>query len=418
VKGEEQILIVLNQRTAARRFARLVVTAAVIGLYGMLGGVAQAQNASSATAATTRAQQAQAARRATARVHNPEAAPGTVFVKTALGGSILGYDIDQNGTEGVLSEFVQLQDGKVNAAVETFDQTTGKILKVVSKQKETHNDFVTFGIFGNSVGLVEEEKSSGIFVDKRLYATMNPLSGNKFTGKWTPTLTKDQRILGLAASQGSPNTVVLTSLGVQDATLFSSNIADNTFGPMINVTNGFFGFGNPPAPGLDTVTNQALIAGGNGAFMTHPTLAEVDLTTQNVTEFQGLGFGFVNGIAVDSADGIGVTTTEDDFSIEFYNLATQAGFTVLLHNATSQAQSGQSVEFDPVNKLFLVEQEFSSTAPSGSSIQVFDVNGNFIEAINGLNLPASPTLIALNPSKRIGFVLVTPALTELQSFTY
>ena len=33
---------------------------------------------------------------------------------------------------------------------------------------------------------------------------------------------------------------------------------------------------------------------------------------------------------------------------------------------------------------------------------------------NGLNLPASPVNIAINPSQRIGYVLVTPALTELQ----
>jgi hypothetical protein len=68
--------------------------------------------------------------------------------------------------------------------------------------------------------------------------------------------------------------------------------------------------------------------------------------------------------------------------------------------------------------LFLIGQEFSSTAPSGSSIQVFDEQGNFVESLNGFNLPASPAYMALHPSQRAGYVIVTPDLTTLQSFTY
>ena len=48
----------------------------------------------------------------------------------------------------------------------------------------------------------------------------------------------------------------------------------------------------------------------------------------------------------------------------------------------------------------------------------FDEQGNFLESINGLSLPASPAYMALHPSKRAGYVIVTPSLTELQSFTY
>jgi hypothetical protein len=354
---------------------------------------------------------------ALASAQNTSAAPGTVFVKTALGGFILGYDIDQNGTEGLLSESLTLSDGNYNVATETFDQTTGKILKIVSQQTETHNDFVTFGIFGSSVGLVEQEKSRGLFVEKRVYGTLNPVSGNKLNGKWTPPLTKNQLIIGVAPSQGTANTALLVSQNF-NSFVMSSNVAANTFGPIVQLTNQIFGFNNSPVIAIDTVTNQAIIASSGGGIMESPEIAEADLTTGKVTEFQGLGFGFANGIAVDSADGIAVTSTEIDFSLEFYNLATQAGFIVPLHNATNQSQSGRYVVFDPVNKLFLVGQEFSSTAPSGSSIQVFDTKGNFIEAINGLSLPASPAYMALNPAKRFGYVIVTPALTQLQSFTY
>lgn len=351
---------------------------------------------------------------ATAQTAKPAA--GT-FVKTALGGFILGYDIDQNGTEGLLSESLTLSDGNFNVATETFDQTTGKILKIVSQQTETKNDFVTFGIFGTSVGLVEQEKSKGIFVDKRLYATMNPVSGNKFTGKWTPPLTKNQLIIGATPNQNATNMALLVSQGF-NSFVMSSNVAANTFGPVVNLTDQIFGFNDSPVIAIDNVTNQAIVAASNGGIQESPKIAVADLTTGNVTEFQGIGFGFANGIAVDSADGIAVTSTEIDFSLEFYDLATQTGFIVPLHNATNQSQSGGYVVFDPVNKLFLVGQEFSSTAASGSSIQVFDTKGNFVKAINGLSLPASPAYMALNPAKRFGYVIVTPALTQLQSFTY
>ena len=351
-----------------------------------------------------------------ARAQTAQPAAGT-FVKTALGGFILGYDIDQNGSEGLLSESLTLSDGNFDVATETFDQTSGKILKIVTQQTETKNDFVTFGIFGTSVGLVEQEKSKGIFVGKRLYATMNPVSGNKFTGKWTPPLTKNQLIIGVAPSQNATNMALLVSQNF-NSFVMSSNVAANTFGPVVNLTDQIFGFNDSPVIAIDNATNQAVVAASNGGILESPKVAVADLTTGNVTEFQGIGFGFANGIAVDSADGIAVTSTEIDFSLEFYDLATQTGFVVPLHNATNQSQSGGAVAFDPVNKLFLVGQEFSSTAASGSSIQVFDTKGNFVKAINGLSLPASPAYMALNPAKRFGYVIVTPALTQLQSFTY
>src|ERR1700687_3546130 len=54
--------------------------------------------------------------------------PGKIVAHTALGGFILGYDIDQTGTEGILSEALTLNDGHANVAVETFDQKTGKLI--------------------------------------------------------------------------------------------------------------------------------------------------------------------------------------------------------------------------------------------------------------------------------------------------
>ena len=88
---------------------------------------------------------------------NPAAGPaGSVIVQNRFGGQILGFDIDQASDEGVLSEYRDLNNGTVLAAVETFSQTTGQIIKVVTKTRR-QDDFVTLGVVGSSVGLVERE---------------------------------------------------------------------------------------------------------------------------------------------------------------------------------------------------------------------------------------------------------------------
>ena len=90
-------------------------------------------------------------------------------------------------------------------------------------------------------------------------------------------------------------------------------------------------------------------------------------------KFTGVGLGDVNGIGVDPETGTVCTTTEIDFSVEFYDLATQSGSVQALPGAFNQIFSGADVQFDPVNRLFLVAQPVSSTAGSGSSIHVYDV---------------------------------------------
>ena len=102
----------------------------------------------------------------------------SVIVQAKFGGQIFGFDIDQNGTEGILSEAQILANGNVLAAVETFNQKTGKILTVMAKT-ETQDDFVTLGVVGTSVGLVEHEHVISLLDVQRTFGTINPLSSNK-----------------------------------------------------------------------------------------------------------------------------------------------------------------------------------------------------------------------------------------------
>ncbi|MGB9199076.1 MAG: hypothetical protein WCB53_19295 [Terriglobales bacterium] len=364
-----------------------------------------------------------------------EVGPGNTIVHSQFGGQIFGFDIDQNGTEGVLSESQLLEDGKDLAAVETFDQASGAILKVV-KKIETLDDYLTLGITGSSTGIVEREHVVGIYVHKRIYERLSPLDDNKFTGTWKPALKYDDIILGVSRNQVQPNQTSTTNAvlafqnyGNNNTFVFGTDFAANTFGPSVTLTDPTFYFSNEPVVGYDGATNQAVVASSSGEVGgPAPQIALVDLTKGTVKQFTGIlgpapyHQGTVNGIAVDSEDGIAVTTTELDARVEFYDLAKETGFAVSLPGDVGQLQSGTDVEYDPVNKLFFVAQEVSSTGP-GSSIQVYDTKGNLVESLNGFSFSNDSnvigTHIALNPSNRSGYVDGPDSgVTEIQSFTY
>ena len=58
---------------------------------------------------------------------------GDVIVHGRLGGLIFGFEVDPNGTEGLLGEAVSNPDGTVSARVETFSQATGRIIKSLGR---------------------------------------------------------------------------------------------------------------------------------------------------------------------------------------------------------------------------------------------------------------------------------------------
>ncbi len=351
---------------------------------------------------------------------------GKIIVHSKFGGQIFGFDIDQNGTEGVLSESQTLSNGLVLAAVETFDQRTGQILSVVTKT-QTSDDFVTLGVVGNGVGLIDHEIEMSLFHVTRFFQIINPLSANEFTGSWTPPFGKQDIIMpgGVSRSQGVSNVAVFVydNSGQFIPKVFSSNVGANTFGPVTKITDSN-NFGSIPPPiAYDSATNQAILGGGPGCFLCLPVIGVVDLTNATFSEFRGTGFGFINGIAVDSDDGIFVTTTEDDANVEFYNLSTQTGFTVQLPNSGGQQfYSGADIEYDPIHKWFFVGQPNSSVS-SGSTIYIYDIHGNLRKTLNGFKFSNTFNVvamhIALHPTWRTGFVDgPDQGVTEIQSFIY
>jgi hypothetical protein len=201
--------------------------------------------------------------------------------------------------------------------------------------------------------------------------------------------------------------------------VFGTDVAKNTVGPVVQITS------IPGIVGLNTSSNTAVVAVGNQNPFGPPSIAQISLAHGKVRSFQGIGSGNVQGLAVDSADGIAVTTTYGDSGVEFYNLANQSSFEETLPQCSSPACSGFDVEFDPVNSLFLVAQPISSQVNNQSTIYVYDTQGNLIETLNGLNFYTQrfdvlPVHIALDPANRIGFVDLTnnEGTGAIQSFSY
>jgi len=354
------------------------------------------------------------------------AAPGLgPVVTTKDGGQIFGFDIDAQGNDGVLSSSQDLPNGEVLSSVETFDQTSGKIVKKVLVRRN-QTDFVTVGIFANDVGLVNHELENGV----REYGVMDPVNGNVFTRKWTPPVNPIE-VLERADNQDTTTSVLYAiELFNQDVPdLFVSDIAHNTFSRVVHLDPNVFGLNDGPQLAQDTVKNKAVIAlsPDGGAVGGHqPEIALVNIANGNIRVFNGVFIppfhsGFVNGLAVDSTTGTACTTTELDADVEFYDLAHETGFFDSLPGASgNQELSGTAVASDPIHHLFLVAQPVSSVS-GGSSIHVYRENGNLLESINGFNFSnvssVIPVRIALNPSKRIGFVN-GPNIDQLQAFSY
>ncbi|MDQ3116107.1 MAG: hypothetical protein M3Q86_05785 [Verrucomicrobiota bacterium] len=121
---------------------------------------------------------------------NPNAGTGDVIVRGKLGGFIFGFEIDPNGTEGLLCEAALNSDGTVMAAIETFDQATGRIVRILGKTN-TEDDFIALTVAG-SVGLIEREKVRGLF---------------------NSSSSKRKKRLELQKRQGSAKTALLSLVG-------------------------------------------------------------------------------------------------------------------------------------------------------------------------------------------------------------
>lgn len=340
-----------------------------------------------------------------------------MIVTPKFGGTILGFDVDQNGSEGLLSE---ASANGCGYATETFDQKTGAIIMVLSKGSGCGDDEVTRGIVGTSIGLVEHDHEIKFEDFDATYRLVSPVSANQFNGSWTPPGNERAEIWASSRNQGTPiNAFQFLDLNNLKEYLGASDVAANRFGPAVLVAY------TPYIIGFNTKTNIAVLPNANEPFGP-TTLTLLNVKNGMQTSFQGIGSGIDQGVAVDSEDNVAVTVTYGDSAVEFYDLTTGGVIAYdVLPNCTTPACAGTDVEFDPVHKLFLVAQSISSQVDNVSTIYVYNAQGTLLETLNGFNFTTSrfdvlPVHIALHPSDRSGFVDVTNStgVGAIQSFTY
>lgn len=351
---------------------------------------------------------------------------------TSDGGQIFGFDVDQNGNDGVLASA-----SLSKISVQTFNATSGAITKTFGVKTgppvTKGDDYVADGIFAGDVGLIDFQKAGkpGQTPTKDEYHVLNPVTQKRFTGRWTPPV-KLFNVLEWAPNQSTSTSVVFgyQREGSDPSELVVSDVAQNTFGKAITLSSRDFSLGTQPQLAQDTVNNLAVMASSpsyGAAGGPPPEITTIDLHSGKLTQFSGVscpgsvGCGYANGIGYDSATGVACTTTELDGGVEFYDVAKQTGFHELLPGG-GQSYAGAYVANDAVHQLFLIAQPISSVSGSASSIQVYKEDGTLLESINGFNFSDAgglviPIRISINPKARSGWVN-GPGVNQLQEFSY
>jgi hypothetical protein len=326
------------------------------------------------------------------------------IVHPKVTGTIVGFDLDQHGSDGVLANCC---GPTMHVSLETFDQTTGKITGVVGKGGSGSAGYEVYGILAGDVG----------FVSHKDYELMNPVTGEKLNEKWVPpaSFTVDQ----IAENQSTPEQAIFGYDSSDITSIVAGDIVRGT-AKRIRLDQDYFGIGASPVIAEDPVTHQAVVIAQDGGLPNPPTIGIVDLRTGKTAVFQGLGDGDADGIGIDSKTGTVCTTTGGDAGVEFYDLKTQMGFEVQIPNSGgSELLSGSSVAVDDIHGLCIVTQPVTPEGTQGpSAIWVVDEKGSFLEEIPDFHFWFGAGL-AINPKKRIGFVVSPrPEYETLTGFSY
>ncbi len=157
-----------------------------------------------------------------------------------FGGEIFGWDLlDQNGNDGLLTESVFEPNGEILNGIETFDERKAVVTKVVRKTitPASGPEPVVAAIVGNDVGLVDDERDfvrNDRIVRDDLYPALDPVAGNKITGKWRPPGAFGFRPNFVTNNQASPSQAVLgfkTNIrGLPEPRIYTYDSATGAFG--------------------------------------------------------------------------------------------------------------------------------------------------------------------------------------------
>ncbi|MBV9102912.1 MAG: hypothetical protein JO060_04925 [Candidatus Eremiobacteraeota bacterium] len=352
------------------------------------------------------------------------------ILTTAHGGLMVGWDVDQNGNDGLLAEADQ------NVSIlESFDLATAKITSLGSRQPAHQGNairqYFVEKILANDVALVDDDfLIMKTFTRNDTFPLVSPAKGAKITGEWTPPHRHNLLVQWVADNQTTTQDAVVADTNKPTGGvihLLLSDVAKNTFGPTTHFpTHPGQVWGGPQLVALDTSTNHAVVGtqldiGSIFNPFESPSFGVFDVNTGSVLSVYSpnVGSGAIMGIAIDSKTHMMCTTTSTDSNVEFYNLTTGAAFAVPFPGLHGQLNSGGAVAVDQLHHLFIVTQP--SVGSFNSTVFVYAENGNLLESIPGFSFSntfaAIFAYVAVNPKMRIGYA-TGPNENQIQQFTY
>ncbi|MGA8661957.1 MAG: hypothetical protein WB644_06630, partial [Candidatus Cybelea sp.] len=249
--------------------------------------------------------------------------PG-LTVTSKFGGQIFGWAIDENGTDGVLTEVTPPSGSPFTSVVETFDQTTGKITKVVRKQKggpSGGRELFVDAILANDVGLIDDERRHVGRPLRDVYYVMTPVTGGKFTGTWTRPSGYDFLLWDIADQQTNPDAVMAATIvahGISQPPAFEVVVTDVATNELLHTLYAPKGDGvnYPYFVAEDMTTQHAYVPAAN--YHSQTVFIDYDIQSGHVSnDFVAPAFsGPVAGMAIDSATHMMCTTTGSTYSVQ------------------------------------------------------------------------------------------------------
>jgi hypothetical protein len=350
-------------------------------------------------------------------------------LKPADGGAVyLGYGINETGDDGFLTSVQTTSTGvPTQSSFETFAQSTNTITQTVMSTS-TGGAFITngWGVYGNDIGLVGEQPSFPSAMNTT-FNLLDPVSSGTVGSAWTPPA--DLTIYEGAPNQANDLASFLNldlSAGPDDLyRVYTSNIVKNTFGTVYDVSGPISSFGFPDIFGMAENTNTrtgVLSAFDVDNFCGTPTIEEINLGNGTLTSFTGLGSGFPEGTALDSATNKAAVVTVCDNGLSIYNVAEHSGAEVIMPGFGG----GVFPMADSTRGRFLIAEVLSADSftndNSLSSIFVYDENGNLIKTIErfflfNVGVGGGANDLQVNTITGRGY-MIGPEAMQLEPFKY
>jgi hypothetical protein len=356
-------------------------------------------------------------------------------VRAADGGFVgNGFGISLSGSDGYLTSNIQVGSGPVQTSVETFDRGTNTITATAASATNAIFQTTGWGTWAGDVGLVERFDINTGAVSANV---LDPVSAGTLGPAWTPPYGPNVFIDQAAPNSANDDAAFVAARVNPDSSVgfdvFTSNLHDRTFGPLIDIGGPLSGMVAPALGGFGENPGTRTGVAGFGDFNDFcgaPTIVTVDLAGGTVGTITGAGSGIPNGLAVDPASNLaavpnacsdGTTLENVTSTLSIYDLGARTATA-----ATYRGIAGLYAAADPQHGLFMLAQPLPADVTTNnnatSALLVFDEQGRQLASIERFNLfntllPINSANLQLDPAHRTGYLL-GPMGLQLAPFSY